>query len=91
MVAREHDIDCPLYPAHWLRRALEAVEQMVAGDPDGDADRLSAAALLNGLQHYAHATGWEVVTLRDVAEYATLMSEEQFPPCDCIGPSKLRW
>jgi hypothetical protein len=88
---KEHDIDCPLYPAHWLRHSLSAVQQLVAGDPEADADRLSAAALLNALDYFANHGGWENVTLRNVADYATLMSEEQFPPCDCIGRSKLRW
>jgi hypothetical protein len=86
---KEHDIDCPLYPAHWLRHALSAVQLLVDGDSEGVADRLSAASLLNSLDYFANHNGWENVRLRDVADYATLMSEDDFP-CDCIGPTKLR-
>jgi hypothetical protein len=30
---KEHKPDCRLYPAHWLRHALAALEELVAGDP----------------------------------------------------------
>ncbi len=90
MPPKEHSEECPLYPQHWLRHAIAALEQLVAGDPEGDTDRLSAAALLNALNYYGNHHGWEGVTLRNVADYATLMSEDKFP-CDCKGRTTLRW
>ncbi|MGY2127463.1 hypothetical protein [Blastococcus sp. SYSU DS0617] len=91
MPAKEHDEDCPLYPQHWLRHALSAVQQLTADDPEDDVDRLSAASLLNALDYFANHHGWEGVTLRNVADYATLMEEDKFPLCDCKGPSRLTW
>jgi hypothetical protein len=92
MEKRQHSDSCPLYPAHWLRHAIAAVEHLVAGESRGDVDRLSAAALLNALDYYGNHGGWEGVTLLDVAEYATLMSEDKFgSSCMCKGRSTLKW
>jgi hypothetical protein len=77
MPVNEHDAQCPLNPWHWLRHAVAAIETVMGGDPDESADRLAAASLVNGLSYYARSDEWETVTLKDVANYSTLMGKGQ--------------
>lgn len=79
-----HDETCRLSAVHWLRHAIAACTRVsVADDQRVNADRLAAASLLNALEHFADHHGWAGVTLRDVAEYATLMGDKSSPGCTC--------
>lgn len=53
-------------------------------DPDDFADRTSAMALADTMARFAEQNDWETVTLKDVADHATLMNQEQFRHmCTC--------
>jgi len=79
---------------HWLRHAIAAATFLTAGDhPDEDsADRLSAVALLNGLEHFADSDEWSKITLRDVARHSALRGRLDDDLCTCPQPfSRKDW
>lgn len=81
---------------YWLRHAIAAATKLTAGgQPEADiADRLSTAALLNGLEYFADKEEWAAVTLQDIVRYASLMGEKFSQMCTCgqNGPSStLKW
>lgn len=81
-----HEPGCGLDPVHFLDHAVGALERLASGSKEEaeNADRLSAASLLNGLNHFIGQPGWRTVTLLDLALFATLMDEEKFPfLCRC--------
>jgi hypothetical protein len=69
----QHAENCPLYSVHWIRHAIAAAGLGLQEDPDSKVDRVSATALTDTLAHFAELPSWETVTLKDVAEHATLM------------------
>jgi hypothetical protein len=61
---------------HWVRHAVAAgrlVDRSAEQDSDA-ADAVSAIALADALAHFAELPEWETVTLKDVADHATLMN-----------------
>lgn len=79
-----HQAHCPLYSVHWLRHAIAAAGQLAQEEPDPAADRVSAMALSDTLAHFAEVGDWSTVTLKDVADHATLMNQESFRRmCTC--------
>lgn len=84
----EHAKGCPLYSVHWLRHAVAAAGLLIGQPAEQGADEVSAMALVDTLAHFAELPQWEAVTLKDVAEHATLMdtpeNRERFgPQCTC--------
>lgn len=94
-----HAPGCILDPRNWLRHALAAAATSM--DPTADEhrapDRLSAASLLNALEHFAGQDTWRTTTLLEVTEMANLMGEKFQSLCTCgrnrdDGPSSpLKW
>ncbi|MFG2540700.1 type II toxin-antitoxin system Phd/YefM family antitoxin [Streptomyces sp. NPDC048511] len=79
-----HALDCPLDSVYWLRHATAAAGRLAQEDPDAHADRVSAMSLTDAIAHFAEADDWDSVTLRDIAEHATLMNQVRFKPmCTC--------
>lgn len=82
----EHLPGCALDPVHWLRHALAATLRLL--DPtqaDNPAiDRLSSAALMNGLEHFAGQSDWRLVTMLDVTRFASLMDDSFEEHCTCV-------
>ena len=79
-----HQPGCALYSAHWLRHAIAAAGRLTQEEPDRDTDRVSVESLTDTLAHFAELDNWERVTLREVAEHATLMNHERFKSlCNC--------
>jgi hypothetical protein len=75
---------CVLDPVHWLRHAVTAAGQLTQDDPDAHVDRASAMSLTDTLAHFAELDDWATVTLRDVANHATLMNRDVFKHmCTC--------
>jgi len=64
---------------YWLRHAIAAAGRLANPDADPDelvdVDRVSAELLADTLAHFAELPDWETVTLLDVAEHATPMSD----------------
>jgi len=82
----EHAPGCVLYPANWLRHAVAALQLRLEGDVGQEpVDTLSAAALMNALEHHCKKDGWADVTLLDLARFATLMEgDDRFAAmCTC--------
>jgi hypothetical protein len=71
---RPHAPDCQLYSVNWLRHAAAAAGHLVDAAPDQGHDQVSAMALTDALAYFAELPQWETVTLKDVAEHATLMN-----------------
>lgn len=86
----DHESACPLHPGHGLRYAVDATSRLLVGQ---DADRLSSASLLNALEYFSGRSGWEDVTLLEVAQYSNLMDDGRVGMCNCHrrGQSKLNW
>lgn len=83
----EHKAGCPLDPVRWLRHAIAACTQaMATGEEQANADRLAAASLLNALEHFADRDDWSTTTLRDVANYSSLMGNKFDSWCTCRPP-----
>jgi hypothetical protein len=79
-----HQADCPLNSGHWLRHAVAAAGVLAQDVPDSLADRGSAMALTDALAYFAELDTWPTVTLKDVADHANLMNQEQLAPfCTC--------
>ncbi len=82
----EHQPGCTLDPVHWLRHALAATLRLLdptqAGNPA--IDRLSSAALMNGLEHFAEQSDWRLVTMLDVTRFASLMDDSFEEHCTCV-------
>lgn len=79
-----HQRGCELYSVHWLRHAVAAVGKLTQEEADPDADRGSAEALADTLARFAEQDDWESVTLKDIADHATLMNQERFRGrCTC--------
>ncbi|MFD3729787.1 hypothetical protein [Streptomyces sp. NPDC058671] len=83
-----HADACPLSPVYYLRHAIEATEELLQPSPPSDAAKIHATQLLHALNHFANLSHWDSVTLRDVAEHATLMTfpanrEQWNPSCIC--------
>ncbi|MFF2781016.1 hypothetical protein ACFVU3_39755 [Streptomyces sp. NPDC058052] len=84
----QHAEACPLYAVHWLRHAVAAAGLLIKQPAEQGADEVSAMALTDTLAYFAELPEWESVTLKDVAEHATLMStpenRERFRSlCNC--------
>jgi len=87
----QHARECPLYSVHWLRLAVAAAGRLIDGSAEQEADvadEVSAMALMDALAYFAELPEWETVTLKDVADHATLMNtpenRERFgPQCTC--------
>jgi hypothetical protein len=79
VTTRSHQTGCTLYSVHWLRHAIGAAGHLANADPDTDAlttvDRRSAELLADTLAHFAELPDRETVTLLDVAEHATPLSD----------------
>lgn len=83
-MAVDHAPGCVLYPVHWLRHSVAAVNLLLTEADEGPPDRLSAAALLNSLEYHAELEAWATVTLLDVARYASLLGNGRFDEmCSC--------
>ena len=79
-----HQPGCVLDPVHWLRHAVAAAGHLTQEDPPAHADRVSAVSLTDTLAHFAELDNWAEVTLRDVADHATLMNQDRFKHlCTC--------
>lgn len=79
-----HQQGCTLYSVHWLRHAVSAAGLLAQEDPDTSADRVSVEALADTLARFAEQDDWESVTLKDVADHATLMNQDKFRgDCTC--------
>ncbi|MFE6332975.1 hypothetical protein ACFVOK_07095 [Streptomyces sp. NPDC057798] len=85
-----HQRGCPLYSVHWLRHAVAAAGMLAhEHDPDPAADRVNAEALTDTIARFAEQDDWETVTLKDIADHATLMNQERFRSqctCGAFGP-----
>lgn len=82
-----HADDCPLNSVHWLRHAIAASGRLAQEDPTLGADRVSAMSLADAMAHFAELDDWSTITLKDIADHATLMNQERFgSQCTC-GPS----
>jgi hypothetical protein len=69
---------------HWLRHAIAEAGRLAQEEPEEDVDGTAAMALADALAHFAELDGWELVTLKDVADHATLMNQERFKTqCTC--------
>lgn len=79
-----HERGCRLYSLYWLRHAV-AVSGRIINPVDGRAvDRVSAMALMETLARYVALEDWETVTLKAIADQATLMNQERFRnECSC--------
>jgi hypothetical protein len=71
-----HQPGCMLDSVHWFRHAVAAAGHLAQEEPDSHADRVSAMSLADSLAHFAELDDWATVTLRDVADHATLMTQE---------------
>ncbi|WP_329028295.1 type II toxin-antitoxin system Phd/YefM family antitoxin [Streptomyces sp. NBC_00690] len=81
-----HASDCPLDSVHWLRHATAAAGRLANETPEAHTDRISAMALADAIAHFAELGNWATVTLRDIAEHATLMKRDRFRGlCTCGG------
>lgn len=79
-----HQSGCPLESVHWLRHATAAAGVLTHDEPDPLADRKSAEALTDALAYFAELDSWSTVTLKDIADHATLMNREIFKNiCEC--------
>ncbi|MFF7763141.1 hypothetical protein [Streptomyces griseorubiginosus] len=79
-----HQPGCQLYSVHWLRHAIGAAGLLTHEKPDSAADRVSAEALTDTLARFAEQDDWESVTLKEIADHATLMNQERFrQDCTC--------
>jgi len=71
---------------HWFRHAVAAAGRLAQEEPDPHTDRMSVMSLTDTLAHFAELEDWDTVTLRDVANHATLMNQERFKHmCTCGG------
>jgi len=68
-----HSEGCPLYSVHWLRHAVACAGRLADQQTGAGIDPVTAIALTDALAHFAELPEWEGVTLKDVAEHATLM------------------
>jgi hypothetical protein len=71
-----HQTGCTLDPVHWLRHAVTAAGYLAQENPDAHADRVAVMSLTDTLAHFAELDDWATVTLRDVANHATLINQE---------------
>jgi hypothetical protein len=71
-----HQPGCPLDSVHWFRHAVAAAGCLAEDKPDDHVDRVSATSLTDTLAHFAELDDWATVTLRDIADHATLMNWE---------------
>ncbi|WP_175412597.1 hypothetical protein [Streptomyces sp. TRM64462] len=79
-----HERGCPLYSVHWLRHAVAAAGMLTHENPDPAADRGNAEALTDAIARFAEQDDWETVTLKDIADHATLMNQGKFRnECTC--------
>lgn len=79
-----HQPGCMLYSVNWLRHAVAAAGMLTHQTPDPSTDRMSAEALTDTLARFAEQEDWATVTLKDVADHATLMNQNQFRlQCTC--------
>lgn len=69
-----HAPGCRLDSVHFLRQAVAAVGLLAQEEPGPHADRVSAMALADVLARFAEQDDWAAITLRDVADHATLMN-----------------
>jgi hypothetical protein len=87
MPPTEHAPGCVLDPVHWLRHAVAASGRLISPENDAEhrhVDRVSAESLTDTLAHFAELDDWATVTLREVAQHATLMDDKRFGPmCTC--------
>lgn len=84
----QHANDWPLSPVYYLRYAIEVTDELLQPSPPSDVEKIHATQLLQALDHFANLPTWDSVTLRDVAERATLMDspenrERWKPSCIC--------
>jgi hypothetical protein len=79
-----HQPGCALYSVHWLRHAVATAGALTHEEPEGGLDRVSAEVLTDTLARFAEQDDWEGVTLKDIAEHATLMNRPDFRGmCTC--------
>lgn len=69
-----HEPGCDLDSVHFLRHAAASAGLLTQESPDPHVDRVSAASLADTLARFAEQDDWATVTLRDVADHATLMT-----------------
>lgn len=75
-----HAPGCRLDSIHWLRHAIAAAGRLVNkanGEDDPFVDAISAGALTDTLGYFAELPGWESITLREIADSATIMPEHE--------------
>lgn len=73
-----------LDPRYWLQHAVAALEMLTtSAESLPNPDRLAAASLLNGLEHFAGRDDWRSVTLADLTRYSSLMGEKFTQCCTC--------
>ena len=80
-----HAAGCSLDPVHWFRHAVAVTARLALHDTDrSQHDQRSAAAMLDTLGLLAELPDWGEITLREVAQMATAMSDEVFAGmCTC--------
>lgn len=72
---------------HWLRHAVAAAGRVSLRGARPHTDRMSVMSLTDTLAHFAELEDWDTVTLRDVANHATLMN--QVGSSTCVRATRL--
>ncbi|MFF1321453.1 hypothetical protein ACFVZZ_18805 [Streptomyces chartreusis] len=79
-----HEPGCMLYSRGWLQHAIAAAGRLTHEELEGGEDRGSAEALTDALARFAEQDDWDRVTLKDIADHATLMNRDDFRSmCTC--------
>jgi hypothetical protein len=69
-----HAPGCTLESVHFLRHTAAAIGMLTHENPEHGVDRVSVEALADTLARFAEQDDWASVTLKDLADHATLMN-----------------